>query len=192
MPSHARLSAQRGGFSPAASSPLKWAAALARDYELVLMLDPAAPDERREEVAAETRQRIESGGSLKHTDEWGTRKLAYEIRQRTEADYRFFRFESESDLLEQLDHTLKITDGVLRFRVFRVDAMTPLVAPPPTAQPAGVSARVTRSESRRAEAAEREAEITAEEASEGPEGEPEAQAGGEGEDGDPDSPQTAG
>lgn len=132
---------------------------MARDYELVLMLDPAAPDDRREQVTAETRSRIESAGTLKHADGWGTRKLAFEIRQRTEADYRFFRFAAESELLEQLDHALKITDGVLRFRIFKVDEATPMIAPPPTAQPAGVSARASRAESRRAEAeaAEREA-----------------------------------
>ena len=49
------------------------------------------------------------------------RKIAYEIRQRTEADYRFFRFQTESALLDELDHNLKITDGVLRFRIFKVD-----------------------------------------------------------------------
>jgi small subunit ribosomal protein S6 len=122
---------------------------LARDYELVLMLDPAAPDGRRDEVAGETRKRIESGGELKQADTWGTRKLAFEIRQRTEADYRFYRFEANNDLLEQLDHTLKITDGVLRFRIFKVDVRTPTMAPPPTAQPAGVSARAAKAEARR-------------------------------------------
>jgi small subunit ribosomal protein S6 len=134
---------------------------LVREYELVLMLDPEAPDGRRDEVAGETQRRIESDGALKHADTWGTRKLAYEIRQRTEADYRFFRFEGDSGLLEQLDHSLKITDGVLRFRVFKVDAGTPTIAPPPTAQPAGVSARAARAERRAAEpapAAEEEAE----------------------------------
>ena len=113
------------------------------------MLDPAAPDGRRDEVAGETQKRIESGGELKQADTWGTRKLAFEIRQRTEADYRFYRFEANNDLLEQLDHTLKITDGVLRFRIFKVDVGTPTMAPPPTAQPAGVSARAAKAEARR-------------------------------------------
>ena len=113
------------------------------------MLDPAAPDERRDDVATETQKRIESGGALKHSDTWGTRKLAFEIGQRTEADYRFYRFEAEGELLEQLDHTLKIADGVLRFRIFKVDSGTPTIAPPPTAQPAGVSARAARAEARR-------------------------------------------
>jgi small subunit ribosomal protein S6 len=109
-----------------------------REYELILMLDPEAPDERRDQIAEEARRRIESAGTLKHGDSWGMRKLAYEIRQRTEADYRFYRFQSESGLLDDLDHNLKITDGVLRFRIFKVDPGAPVITPP---EPQAVAAR---------------------------------------------------
>jgi small subunit ribosomal protein S6 len=104
---------------------------MSAEYELVLMLDPEAPDERRDQIAAEARGRIESQGGLKAESAWGMRKLAYEINQRTEADYRFFRFESDSDVLGELDHNLKITDGVLRFRIFKVDPRSPVIEPPP-------------------------------------------------------------
>jgi small subunit ribosomal protein S6 len=101
------------------------------EYELVLMLDPEAPDERRDQIAADARARIEKDGSLKAEKPWGVRKLAYEIKQRTEADYRFFRFATESPLLDELDHNLKITEGVLRFRIFKVEPDSPLIEPPP-------------------------------------------------------------
>jgi small subunit ribosomal protein S6 len=104
---------------------------MAREYELVLMLDPEAPDNRRDEIATGARQRIESSGELKHADDWGVRKMAYEIQQRNEADYRFFRFEQGAGVLEDLDHNLKITDGILRFRVYKVDARAPVIDPPP-------------------------------------------------------------
>ena len=107
--------------------------ATSAQYELVLMLDPEAPDERRDQIATEARGRIESGGSLKAEKAWGLRKLAYEIARRNEADYRFFRFETESPLLDELDHNLKITDGVLRFRIFKVDPDSPVIEPPPPA-----------------------------------------------------------
>jgi ribosomal protein S6 len=105
--------------------------ALTPEYELVLMLDPETPDERRDAIAADARKRIESGGSLKHDTAWGMRKMAYEIRQRTEADYRFFRFETGDSLLDELNHNLKIADGVLRFRIFKVDPRNPVIVPPP-------------------------------------------------------------
>ena len=101
------------------------------EYELVLMLDPEAPDERRDQISTDARGRIEKAGSLKAEKAWGLRKLAYEIDQRTEADYRFFRFATESPLLDELDHNLKITDGVLRFRIFKVEPDSPVIEPPP-------------------------------------------------------------
>jgi small subunit ribosomal protein S6 len=101
------------------------------EYELVLMLDPEVPDERRDQIAADARQRIETAGGLKSDNAWGMRKLAYEINQRTEADYRFFRFETGGSLLDDLTHNLKIADGVLRFRIFKVDPRLPVIVPPP-------------------------------------------------------------
>jgi small subunit ribosomal protein S6 len=123
---------------------------MAREYELVLMLDPEAPDTRREEIATGARQRIESAGELKHADDWGVRKMAYEIQQRNEADYRFYRFMAESPVLDDLDHTLKITDGVLRFRIFNVDTEAPVMVPAPAMQPmrAGSDPRESRGRGR--------------------------------------------
>ncbi len=107
-----------------------------REYELVLMLDPGQDAPARDAVAQEAKRQIEASGALKHENEWGLRKLAYEIEQRTEADYRWFRFEAPTELLEELDHSLKIADGVLRFRVFKVSPQTPVMVPPATVAPA--------------------------------------------------------
>jgi small subunit ribosomal protein S6 len=111
---------------------------LIRHYELVLMLDAQAEDDARERVASDVRQQIEDAGTLDRADNWGMRKLAYEIRQRNEADYRYYRFQAEAPLLERLDHSLKITDGVLRFRIFKVEPDTPTNPPPATERPAMV------------------------------------------------------
>jgi small subunit ribosomal protein S6 len=102
----------------------------APEYELVLMLDPEAPDERRDEIAVNARRRIEEGATLKQERSWGTRKMSYEINQRNEADYRFFRFEEGKGILDDLNHNLKITDGVLRFRIYKVDPRAPVIDPP--------------------------------------------------------------
>ena len=95
------------------------------------MLDPGLEDTARDKLAQDARAQIESDGSLKRENAWGLRKLAYEIRQRTEADYRWFRFEAPRDLLGRLDHNLKIADGVLRFRIFKVDPDGPVIEAPP-------------------------------------------------------------
>lgn len=140
-----------------------------REYELVLMLDPGQDAPARDAVAKEARGQIEAAGTLKHENEWGLRKLAYEIAQRTEADYRWFRFEATSELLEQLDHNLKIADGVLRFRIFKVDADSPVMVPPAVAAPAPGASRERGSGPSRppvAPAADDDAEPAAEEAAE--------------------------
>jgi small subunit ribosomal protein S6 len=115
--------------------------AATREYELVLMLDPGQNPAARDAVANEAKGQIEAAGTLKHENAWGLRKLAYEIAQRNEADYRWFRFEAQPPLLEQLDHNLKIADGVLRFRVFKVDAETPVMVPPATGAPGPAASR---------------------------------------------------
>ncbi|MFL5834216.1 MAG: 30S ribosomal protein S6 [Solirubrobacterales bacterium] len=101
-----------------------------REYELVLMLDPQLDAPARDALAQDARGQIEAKGSLKHENSWGLRKMAYEINHRTEADYRWLRFEAPSDLLDSLDHNLKIADGVLRFRIFKVDPGAPVIVPP--------------------------------------------------------------
>jgi small subunit ribosomal protein S6 len=124
---------------------------MSRHYELVLMLDPEADDTARDRVADGVRQEIEKSGTLDRADAWGMRKLAYEIRQRNEADYRYYRFQAEgNDLLQRLDHSLKIADGTLRFRIFRVDPDTTTNPPPATERPAHIeSDREDRDEQRR-------------------------------------------
>ena len=104
------------------------------DYELILMLDPQAGDEQRDKVAADAKSKLETAGEIKHEGTWGTRKMAYEIDKRGEADYRVWRFTGDKALLDDLDHSLKITDGVLRFRIFKVPADSPNIVPPDTEQ----------------------------------------------------------
>jgi small subunit ribosomal protein S6 len=115
--------------------------AAAREYELVLMLDPQLDAPAREGLVQEARGQIEGGGTLKHENDWGLRKMAYEINRRTEADYRWFRFEAPSALLDSLDHNLKIADGVLRFRIFKVDPGAPVIVPPAGTAPTGARER---------------------------------------------------
>src|SRR3954471_16643920 len=100
------------------------------------MLDPGREAPARDTLAQEAKGMIESGGTLKHENDWGLRKMAYEIDRRTEADYRWFRFEASADVLDKLDHSLKIADGVLRFRIFKVDPDAPVMVPPTVSAPA--------------------------------------------------------
>ncbi len=105
------------------------------------MLDPGPDEAGRDALAQDVRGRIEGKGTLKHENKWGLRKMAYEIGGRNEADYRWLRFEAPSELLDELNHNLKIADGVLRFRIFKVDADAPVMVPPAVAAPAPGASR---------------------------------------------------
>src|SRR5260221_4868445 len=103
-------------------------------YDLMLLIDPTAPSERHDVILKEVNGILESGGKIAGTYEWGTRKLAFEIDHRPEADYHLLQFETApgGQLLDRLDHSLKIMDGVLRHRIIRLKDGAP---PPPMPQP---------------------------------------------------------
>ena len=65
-----------------------------RLYDLMLMLDPNAPDERRSEIASNVQSAIESGGTLVGAHDWGMRRIAYEIDHRADAEYKLYQFET--------------------------------------------------------------------------------------------------
>jgi small subunit ribosomal protein S6 len=95
-------------------------------YDLMLLLSNLAEEERRAKIVDDVRQAISSGGgSIAHDSDWGTRALAYRISHQTDAHYHLLQFTGPAALLESLDHSLRITDGVLRFRIIKVLPGTP-------------------------------------------------------------------
>jgi small subunit ribosomal protein S6 len=71
--------------------------------------------------------------------------MTFEIDHRPEADYHLFQFEGDVPLLDRLSHMLKITDGVLRFRIIKLRAGMP---PPPPPKPEAARAREPRGSER--------------------------------------------
>ena len=70
--------------------------------------------------------------------DWGVRPTAYEVRKRGDADYHLLQFQGTPELLNQLNHALKITDGVNRFRIIKLRKGTP--APPDLSMSAAAAA----------------------------------------------------
>jgi small subunit ribosomal protein S6 len=107
-------------------------------YDLLLLLSTSEEDERRKKILADVESSISgAGGSIERNDEWGERPMAYEIRHQAQADYHLLQFKAPPTVIEELSHTLRITDGVLRFRVIKVRTGTP---PPPSSPPPVVAA----------------------------------------------------
>ncbi len=103
-------------------------------YDLMLLLDPGAPSDRQETILRDVQGLLEKSGKVVGTYDWGTRRMTFEINHRPDAAYHLFQFETEGGLapLEQVDHTLKIMDGVLRHRITRLKDGSP---PPPMPSP---------------------------------------------------------
>jgi small subunit ribosomal protein S6 len=111
------------------------------DYEILLMLDPDAPEERHEEILARTRELIEKdGGAVEDHTPWGRRRLAYEIDKKGEGVYHLLTFRCEPAALDETSRVLKITDGVMRHMATRRPRpqrrASALASPPPPPAPA--------------------------------------------------------
>jgi small subunit ribosomal protein S6 len=103
-------------------------------YDLMLMLSTSAEDEQRAKILRDVESAITgAGGSVERNDDWGQRAMTYEIRHQPEAEYHLLQFKAPPTLIEELSHTLRITDGVLRLRVIKVRPGTPDApsSPPP-------------------------------------------------------------
>ncbi len=119
---------------------------MAHLYDLMLLLDAAAPEQRRQKILAEVQNAIAEAGTLVEVHDWGNRRLTFEIDHRPEADYKLLRFEGGNDLLDRLNSSLRIMDGVLRFRIIRQKPGGPEV--PPRPEPVRAGARADEPEGR--------------------------------------------
>ena len=103
---------------------------MARLYDLMLLVDPTAPEDRRAAAISEAESMISSGGELVEQHDWGHRRMAYEIDHRPEAEYRLYQFRGDNALLDRLNQRLRILDGVLRYRIIKVKPGQPTPPPP--------------------------------------------------------------
>ncbi len=103
-------------------------------YDLVLLLSTTADEEQRTKILTDVESMITKvDGSIERNDDWGQRPLAYRIRHQPDADYHLLQFKAPPTLIETLSHDLRITDGVVRFRVIKNLPGTPAApdSPPP-------------------------------------------------------------
>ncbi|MGN0620304.1 MAG: 30S ribosomal protein S6 [Porcipelethomonas sp.] len=83
-------------------------------YEAMVVYSIAAGEENVKALVEKFKALIEKNGTMEEINEWGKRKLAYEIDDETEGYYVLYTFESKPDFPAELDRVLNITEGVLR------------------------------------------------------------------------------
>ncbi|MDO4841361.1 MAG: 30S ribosomal protein S6 [Phoenicibacter congonensis] len=87
-------------------------------YELLYFVSPTLEEDAREAVSKRIAGVIEEeNGSVDNVDNWGKRKLAYEIGELTEADYTLVNFHANEDQIAELDRVLRISDNVVRHMI---------------------------------------------------------------------------
>ena len=93
-----------------------------RRYELMLVLRPDVADDKSQAIVDRTtRGIVAAGGQIVKVAPWGRRRLAYPIDRHREGSYHIILFEAPSEAIVELEHTLLITEEVLRHLVTRVD-----------------------------------------------------------------------
>jgi small subunit ribosomal protein S6 len=95
---------------------------MTRKYELVYVVSPEASDDQVTDLHNQVEaivQRI--GGAIERTDNWGRRRLAYEIGRHKEATYVLEVINGTGELMKEIDRRLKVTDLIIRHLVVRVD-----------------------------------------------------------------------
>ena len=93
-----------------------------RQYELVYVVSPEVGEDGVTELHAQMETIVgDLGGKIEKTENWGRRRLAYEIGKHREGTYVVDLIEGPGELVKELDRKLKVLDSILRHLVVRVD-----------------------------------------------------------------------
>ena len=96
-------------------------AKISANYEVVFIIDPAQGEEGVAALTEKFKTLVEQNSSAMEVEEWGKRKLAYEINDLTDGDYTLINFHADPTQIAELDRVLRITDAVVRHMIVRRD-----------------------------------------------------------------------
>lgn len=92
-------------------------------YELAIVLNAKIEDDARTAAIEKVKEYISRfGGTVSEVDEWGKRRLAYEIQKMKEGYYYFVKFESDSNCPNEVEKHVRIMESVIRYLCIRQDA----------------------------------------------------------------------
>ena len=93
-----------------------------RQYELVYIVTPESSDEQVAELHTQIEQIVQRfGGTFDKTENWGRRKLAYEIGHHREGTYVVETITGSGEMVKEIDRRLRVIDQVIRHLIVRVD-----------------------------------------------------------------------
>ncbi|MGI6545838.1 MAG: 30S ribosomal protein S6 [Fastidiosipilaceae bacterium] len=89
------------------------------EYEMVYILNPVLGEESVTALNERVKSLIEANGELADVDEWGRKRLAYEIQDQREGIYYLANFSANADAPREIERVMRITEGVLRYLIIR-------------------------------------------------------------------------
>lgn len=94
-----------------------------REYETIFILRPDTTNDAVGQVNARLRGILDTmGGKMLKLDNWGKRRLAYEVRKQMKGIYLYWRFLATSGVVEEIERNLRMLDSVIRYYTVKVDA----------------------------------------------------------------------
>lgn len=92
-------------------------------YELCVVVSAKVEDDERAAIVEKCKGYIEKfGGTVTNVDDWGKKKLAYEIQHMAEGFYYFIQFDANVDVPAQLESNMRIMENVIRFLCVKQEA----------------------------------------------------------------------
>ena len=92
-------------------------------YELALVVNAKIEDEAREAVVEKAKNYVTRyGGTITEVEEWGKKRLAYEVQKIREGFYYFIQFEAEPTCPAEVERHVRIMDNVMRYLVVKKEA----------------------------------------------------------------------
>ncbi|HPZ04870.1 MAG TPA: 30S ribosomal protein S6 [Clostridiales bacterium] len=88
-------------------------------YECIFIIDPDLDEENTKALVGKFKNLLETSAQLENIDEWGKRKLAYEIADKNEGYYVLVDFSAQPDFPREFERILKITDGILKYMIIK-------------------------------------------------------------------------
>lgn len=90
-------------------------------YESIFIINPDIDEEGTKALVEKFKNLLETSAQLESIDEWGKRKLAYEIADKNEGYYVLANFSADSQFPQELERIYKITDGIIKYMVIKKD-----------------------------------------------------------------------
>jgi len=120
------LQARSWGRHPSDRVVVQEEAGMPQLYESIFIVRPSLPDEESQKLIDKMKGVLEkSGAAVLKTENWGKKKLAYEVRRERKGVFIYFYFKSEGNTIQELERSYRLEDGVIKFLTVRLEHEPP-------------------------------------------------------------------